>query len=269
MIIDLHSNFIKRITTSLILIILLMGLFLLGNIGIYSMIVIVSFFSFLEIYNLNHNKVKLHIYMPLVVILYFLISKSEIFNLFNLHLLMIFYTLSSLFVIISLFKKSNIQFSILGFLINSTFFSIIYITTSQDLAFKLIFIIVTIISLCDIFAYLIGKKFGKFKIFPKISPNKTIEGYVGGSFSSLFLFALIFLYLNLKDLNLFFYVIIIIVSSFIGDLYVSFFKRKLNIKDLGKLFPGHGGILDRIDSWLFSFPVSFLILYFSEARSNL
>ena len=120
-----------------------------------------------------------------------------------------------------------------------------------------------IISFCDMFAYLIGKKFGKFRIFPKISPNKTIEGYVGGSFSSLFLFALFFLYLNLKDLNLFFFVIIIIVSSFIGDLYVSFFKRKLNIKDLGKLFPGHGGVLDRIDSWLFSFPLSFLMLQFT------
>jgi len=127
----------------------------------------------------------------------------------------------------------------------------------------LIFIIITITSLCDIFAYLIGKKFGKSKIFPKISPNKTIEGYIGSFFCSLFLFLLIFSYLNLKDLNLILYVIIIIFSSFIGDLYVSFFKRKLNIKDLGKLFPGHGGVLDRIDSWLFSFPLSFLILQFS------
>ena len=265
----LHSNFIKRIITSLILIILLMGLYLFGNIGIYLMIIFVSFFSFLEIYNLNHSKVKLQIYMPFVVILYFLISKSEIFNLFNLHLLIIFYTLSSLFLIISLFKKSNIHFAILGFLINSTFFSIIYIITNEDLAFKLIFIIVTIVSVCDIFAYLIGKKFGKFKIFPKISPNKTIEGYIGSTFCSLFLFTTIFIHFDLKNLNLILYIIIIIISSFIGDLYVSFFKRKLKIKDLGKLFPGHGGVLDRIDSWLFSFPVSFLILYFSEARSNL
>ena len=227
------------------------------------MIVFISFFSFSEIYNLKHSKVKLHIYMPFVIISYFLISESEIINLFNQHLLIIFYTLSSLFVITSLFHKSNIHFSTLGFLINSTFFSIIYIITNQNLEFKLIFIILTIISICDIFAYLIGKKFGKFKIFPKISPNKTIEGYIGSTFCLLFLFTIIFIYFDLKDLNLILYTIIIIISSFIGDLYVSFFKRKLKIKDLGKLFPGHGGILDRIDSWLISFPVSFLILYFS------
>ena len=261
--IEFQSDFIKRLITSLILITLLIGIFLIGNIGIYLIIVIASFFSFLEIYNLKHNRVKLHIYVPFIIILYLLISKIEILNLFNEHLLSIFYTLVSLFVIISLFHKSNIHFSILGFLINSTFFSIIYIITNQNLEFKLIIIIISIISLCDIFAYLIGKKFGKFKIFPKISPNKTMEGYVGSTFCSLFLFTTIYIYFDLKDLNLFLYTITIIISSFIGDLYVSFFKRKLKIKDLGKLFPGHGGILDRIDSWLFSFPISFLILYFS------
>ena len=76
-------------------------------------------------------------------------------------------------------------------------------------------------------------------------------------------FLMIFLFNDLNDFNVILYVIIIIISSFIGDLYISFLKRKLNIKDFGKLFPGHGGVLDRIDSWLFSFPFSFLILQFS------
>ena len=120
-----------------------------------------------------------------------------------------------------------------------------------------------LISICDIFAYLLGKKFGKFKIFPKISPNKTLEGYLGGTFCCLLLFVVVLFYYNLIDLNWILYVIIIIISSFVGDLYISFFKRKLNIKDLGKLFPGHGGVLDRIDSWLFTFPLSFLLLQFN------
>ena len=134
---------------------------------------------------------------------------------------------------------------------------------NQNLQHKLIFIIITIISLCDIFAYLVGKKLGKNKIFPNISPNKTIEGYFGGAFCSLFLFSIFFVYNDLGDFYLILYVFIIIISSFFGDLYISFFKRKLKIKDSGKILPGHGGVLDRIDSWLFSFPVSFLILQFS------
>ena len=264
---NFQNEFIKRLITSLTLIIVLIGIYSIGNIGIYLMIIVLSFFSFLEINNLKDFKIKLQFYMPLLIIIYFVISKSKIFNLSDQYLL-IFYSLSSLFIIISLFQKSNIHFSFIGFLINSTFFSIIYIITNQNLEYKLIFIIVTIISLCDIFAYLTGKKFGKHKIFPKISPNKTIEGYVGGAFCSLFLFTIIFLYYNLKDLSFILYVIIIIMSSFVGDLYVSFFKRKLNIKDLGKLFPGHGGVLDRIDSWLFSFPLSFVILYLNQMNFN-
>ena len=261
--IDNYNEFSKRLITSLCLIFLLISLFFIGNIGVYLMVIVLCFLSFSEIHILKKSEIKLQYYITFLMLLYFFIAKSGILNLFDHLLLIIFYTLSSLITIGNLFQRSNIHFSLVGFLLNSTFFSIIYIIANQKLEYKLIFVIVSIISLCDIFAYLIGKKFGKFRIFPKISPNKTMEGYAGSFFCSLFLFAIIFFYLNLKDLKLILYVIIIIFASYIGDLYVSFFKRKLNIKDLGKLFPGHGGILDRIDSWLFSFPLSFLILQFS------
>ena len=261
--IDNYNEFSKRLVTSFILIFLLIGLFFIGNTGIHLMVVVLSYLSFLEIYNLRKSKLKLQFYISFIIILCFLITKNNIPLLTDNLVLIIFYILSSLFILVNLFQKNNIHFSILGFLLNSTFFSVLYIISNQILEYKLIFIIVTIISLCDIFAYLIGKNFGKFKIFPEISPNKTIEGYIGGTICSLFIFSIIFLYLNLDNLNLILYVILIIISSFVGDLYVSFFKRKLNIKDFGTLFPGHGGVLDRIDSWLFSFPLSFFILKFS------
>jgi len=261
--IDIYNEFVKRTATSLILFLLLIGLFFIGNNGIFLLVIVLSFLSFSEINNLTNNKVKLKYFIPLLVLLYFFIIKSGILYPSDNLILVVFYSISSLLIIGSLFQKNNVHFSVIGLLINSTLFSIIYIITNQNLEYKLIFIIITVISSCDIFAYLMGRRFGKFKIFPKISPNKTLEGYIGGSFCSLLLFSIIFLYLNLSNLYLILYLIIIIISSFIGDLYVSFFKRKLNIKDLGKLFPGHGGILDRIDSWLFSFPLSFLILQLS------
>ncbi len=261
--INLYNEFSKRLITSLILIFLLSGLFFIENNGIYIMVTVLSFLSFSEVYILRKSKVMLQYLIPFLILLYFFFTTSGILNLDEQFLLITFYGLSSLFIFVCLFKRSNIHFSLIGLLINSTFFSIIYIIINQNLGYKLIFIIISIISVCDIFAYLIGKKIGKLRIFPKISPNKTIEGYIGSTFCTLFLFTLFFLYYNLSDLILFLYVIIIIISSFFGDLYVSYFKRKLNIKDLGKLFPGHGGVLDRIDSWLFSFPLSFLILYFN------
>ena len=258
--IKLHNEFSQRLITSLILISLLIVLLYIGNIGIYLMTTVLCFLSFLEINKLRKCKLKLQYFIPFVLFFYFFIKESGIFNFGDQYLLLILYALSSLLIIISLFQKTNIHFSTVGFLLNSTFFSIIYIVSNHHLQYKLIFIIISIISLCDIFSYIIGKNFGKYKIFPKISPNKTIEGYLGGTFVTLFLFALIFSYYNLKDLNLFLYLVIIIISSFIGDLYISFFKRKLKIKDSGKIFPGHGGVLDRIDSWFFTFPLSFLIL---------
>ena len=112
--IDLQSDFIKRLITSLILITLLIGIFNWEYWYLFNHSCC-KFFSFLEIYNLKHSKVKLYIYVPFIIILYFLISKSEILNLFNEHLLSIFYTLSSLFVIISLFHNSKFTFQYLDF----------------------------------------------------------------------------------------------------------------------------------------------------------
>ena len=260
---ELFNEFSKRLITSFILVVLLTGLFSIGNLGVNFLVFILSFFAFLELRNLSGRKFKLHYFIPLFILTYFLITKISVMSIYDKQVLTILYLFSSSFVIVMLFRKSNIHYSIVGFLINSSLFSILYIISNQNLQYKLIFIIISIICFCDIFAYLIGKSIGKNKIFPKISPNKTFEGYIGSAFGSLFLFTIFFKYYELNNLYLIFYVFIIIISSFVGDLYISFFKRKLNVKDSGKIFPGHGGILDRIDSWLFSFPSSFFILQFS------
>lgn len=108
----------------------------------------------------------------------------------------------------------------------------------------------------DIFAYFSGHLFGKHKLCPQISPKKTIEGSIGGTIGSVALctaFSLIF------TPELLTHAVIIgilggIISQF-GDLTASIFKRKLGIKDYGNLIPGHGGILDRFDSVLFTAPM--------------
>lgn len=103
----------------------------------------------------------------------------------------------------------------------------------------------------DIFAYIIGKNFGKLKIAPRVSPNKTLEGFLGG-----FLVNFIFIYLLFKDkytkVYIFFiFIFILTLLAHFGDIFISLLKRKAKVKDSGAIIPGHGGILDRIDSLLF------------------
>ena len=113
----------------------------------------------------------------------------------------------------------------------------------------------------DTFAYLIGKNFGKHKLLERISPNKTIEGFIGGmifTFTASFILANQFTTLTLVQ----WIVIAGIVSIFgvLGDLIESMFKRQAGVKDSSNFIPGHGGFLDRFDSVIFAAPFIFIYL---------
>ena len=111
----------------------------------------------------------------------------------------------------------------------------------------------------DVFAYFTGRWLGKHKIAPRISPNKSIEGFIGGVLISM-VWGLVLGVIDPDQSGLFWMTITVIMSlaAFVGDLVESLFKRKLDLKDSGRLLPGHGGILDRIDSTLFAAPFGIL-----------
>jgi len=121
----------------------------------------------------------------------------------------------------------------------------------------------------DTFAYLVGIKFGKHKLFERISPKKTWEGFFGG-----LIFAIIAGFLfhyftssetacgtfpcdRFKWIGL---AIVVVIFGTIGDLFESYLKRSLNVKDSGTILPGHGGLLDRLDSILFAAPAAMIYL---------
>ncbi|MFD1018217.1 phosphatidate cytidylyltransferase [Thalassobacillus hwangdonensis] len=113
----------------------------------------------------------------------------------------------------------------------------------------------------DTGAYIFGRLFGKRKLWPKISPKKTIEGAIGGIFLACIV-AFIFQMVNpIKDSTILVLLVTIIVSIFgqIGDLVESAFKRHYAVKDSGNILPGHGGVLDRFDSLIFILPLLHLI----------
>ncbi|MFS1664364.1 phosphatidate cytidylyltransferase [Streptococcus sp. zg-JUN1979] len=112
----------------------------------------------------------------------------------------------------------------------------------------------------DTGAYFIGRRFGRRKLLPEVSPNKTIEGSLGGILSALVV-SIIFMivdksvYAPHSFVTMLFLVVLFSIFGQFGDLVESSIKRRYNVKDSGRLIPGHGGILDRFDSMIFVFPI--------------
>ncbi len=199
--------------------------------------------------------------LVIIPITFFFIFKGSIYFLFFIFLLF-FITLYEWHLLSS---KRKYYFPGIIFIIFS-FYTFYFFRNETDIKIFL-FILLTCI-FTDIGGYVFGKILKGPKL-TKISPNKTYSGMIGSLVSSIFL---TYIYLNnliffddFKRNNefgneLFIVVILISLISQAGDLIISFFKRKSKIKNTGKIIPGHGGLLDRIDGMIFAFPFMFLLI---------
>jgi len=149
----------------------------------------------------------------------------------------------------------------------SIFFLILFIYTSYEIYDRSLITIIWLISICifsDTGGFIIGKLIGGKKL-TKISPNKTIAGSIGSFVFSLFPLTFITQvndFLIYDDILLANLVIVSLLFSLVcqlGDLFISYFKRKAKVKDTGYILPGHGGLLDRIDGLIFVLPIAFII----------
>ena len=119
-----------------------------------------------------------------------------------------------------------------------------------------------ICALTDIFAYLVGSRFGRHKLAPRVSPGKSIEGALGGLFVTVIVLFLLFSRFFSDSLGFVLYLIAVSVLGQLGDLSMSAVKRVAGVKDFGKIFPGHGGILDRLDSLMYPLAFTWLLFCF-------
>ena len=144
---------------------------------------------------------------------------------------------------------------------------ILFLPTFEKLR-QLFFIGIMISVLTDAGAYYVGKTVGSIKIFPTTSPNKTLEGIIGGSLFCVVFLSMLFWYFPSffsLNTNLTVFVFLIVISSLasiFGDYLQSRFKRTQGIKDSGNILPGHGGLSDRLDSHLVTLPVFFGLINF-------
>jgi len=195
----------------------------------------------------------------LIPITLFFVYQGSIFFVFFL----------SLFFILACYEwlKMNKEFiliKICGIIFFILSFYSVYLLRN-DFGFSIFICVILICIFTDVGGYTFGKIFKGPKL-TKISPNKTYSGVIGSFIISLIIVGT---YINYKiDINFFFgynlvtlvFILLISFVSQLGDLIISYFKRKARVKDTGKILPGHGGLLDRIDGMIFAFPFSYVIL---------
>lgn len=206
----------------------------------YLLILLLIIFTF---YDLTFSKIitlKRLIVYNLPIFSVFLLFHLFYFKPLYLTLLFLF------FLIICIYKTNNNIFILI--LIDLFFFILIYLNSIDE---RIIFILIIISFLNDTVAYIVGKSIGGPLIIPNISPNKTWSG----TLSSIFLSYLILYFFNFNLIECF----LIALSLFFGDLFFSHIKRKYSIKDFSNIIPGHGGILDRIDSIFLSTVIVFTL----------
>lgn len=273
-----------RVTTSVVAIIALLGvMWFYDTIYFNLLFAAVTLIAIHEVFNaFKFTKKQLYIYFSFfpVVLLVFLSDYAIARSI----LLPVSYLFVLFLAVCVVLNNQTIEFSKIGGMvlfsacITFCFFSLVHLKTllpSAEYGNDAVYFVALILGFAwggDTFAYFAGRAFGKHKLAPHVSPNKTVEGAIGGVLGSM-LIGVIFtlLYVNVfstigSSVKGVYYIIIALLGAvasvlgIMGDLFASAIKRQCDIKDYGTIFPGHGGILDRFDSVLFIAPLVVIVV---------
>lgn len=265
------KNLLIRTVTGLVYVVITIGSILLGKFAMSVYFLLAMSISYFEFYRLT-NKEKvfgLSFFTGLAINVYlfasvFLASFCQMPYTIFLGLI----PLVLLLPIIELFGKDanptgNMAVALMGVVYTAVPFSFLLLicsyTGSYD--FKMLVALFCILWANDSGAYLVGSSFGKHKLLERISPKKTWEGTIGGAvFAALVSVALFYWMEDVNCVRSILIGLLTVVFGTLGDLTESMMKRQFNVKDTGNILPGHGGLLDRFDSLLFSAPVFYLYI---------
>ncbi|MGL4790672.1 MAG: phosphatidate cytidylyltransferase [Anaerotignaceae bacterium] len=266
---------VTRIISGVILLPILLFFIIFGGIPLKIAILVVSLIGSNEFYKAFHGKFKpVHLagYLASTIyILYveFFINQNNMFNI----LVSVF--LVVLLVILVIFHNDvavqDVMVTFFGFFYVTFLISHIYLVRQYVNGSFFVWLIFICSFGCDTGAYFSGMLFGKHKLIPALSPKKTVEGAIGGTIIAAVLATIygfcIERYFTLNNVNSIILClttgVVGAILSQVGDLAASSIKRFVNLKDYGKLIPGHGGILDRFDSVLLTAPAVYYVMLFS------
>ena len=266
------TNFIQRTITGILFTIIVIGSIVAHPLSyglLFLAVIIIGIREFKRMIDDNQTKVQ---YLPALIISIFIYLLTFAVHYWNLHIKWVTLLIPATWLpfLVELFQKNPKPFRNIALTFLSTIYIALPITLLHFLAFKdgqygplpvLSFFILVWVN--DSGAYLVGVNIGKHKLYERISPKKTIEGFVGGIAFNLLAAYLIYSYSQIGSLWIWLVAALVIsVVGTAGDLIESMLKRSLNVKDSGKFLPGHGGILDRFDAALFTAPMVSLLFYY-------
>ena len=250
----------ERVISAIVALIIAIPIIILGGVPYYIATCILALIGYYELLKVRENEKKISIYVKVLSAIAYLLliisplSSSERF--FIDHRLIILDLFVCFLPLIVLDKKDYDAEDALVLVASTLFlgisFSYLITIRNMDVLYLVYVGLVTVMS--DTFAHFVGTMIGKKKLCPKISPNKTVEGFIGGVFFGTFLGSVLFLTVISTTANVFLVIVISLILSIIselGDLVFSAIKRKYGVKDYVNIMPGHGGVLDRLDSFIF------------------
>ncbi len=259
---EFFSNILSRLPSAIVLAAVVFGMLYVQNLFIISLliglIVVLLSYEWLQISSAEID-LKQIIFLITPVVLFICIGKTFIdyflFASFGFWCIYGFLLITKNTRHIEFISFNNNYLGI--FLIQAFLFSLIAIFLFSSYSinnFFVLFLLLFITALIDVAAYLVGSSIGKTPLFQDLSPNKTLEGFIGSVITTI-LFIFLIYWMEFIPWSLFLLLILVIPFAFIGDYFESQLKRKQQIKDSGSLIPGHGGIWDRLDSHMAIIPV--------------
>lgn len=266
-----NKSFLTRTISGVVLLAILLVTFILGGYVIFGLTLLLSLVGLTEIYKtVGIEKTALGIAGYISVVAYYgliLWKGTELIGMFIIGLLIV---VTALYVFtFPKYKTEQVLMAFFGVVYVAVLMSFLYfIRNTADGAFTIWLIMISSWG-CDTCAYLAGVIMGKHKMAPILSPKKTIEGAVGGVIGAAAIGAIYGAVVGshmefVSNAPVYFAILCACAGliSMVGDLAASAIKRNYEIKDYGKLIPGHGGVLDRFDSVIFTAPIIYYLIYF-------
>lgn len=261
------ENMKQRIVTAILALILFLPIVFYGSWPFVLLIYLLATIGLIELVKMNDRRGMVLPIILSVLLLWVILAADKLLSVtwlgINEGIMVLVFSL----LVYTVLAKNKFTFTDAAFLLLATLyvgFGFYYMMETRMVGLNYFFYVLLVIWATDTGAYFFGRFFGKKKLWPAISPKKTMEGSFGGIAAACVVAVVYHHFVPLPHSYLVLLGGAIITSVFgqIGDLVESAFKRHYGVKDSGKLLPGHGGVLDRFDSLIFVFPLLHLIGFF-------